>query len=72
MGKILHTQPKTIAFVLMKEEKKGDNEFVHASYFNVTLKDLEKKSDICLFWLPEIPLKEELCFISSKRSLKSE
>lgn len=56
----------------MKEEKKGDNEFVHASYFNVTLKDLEKKSDICLFWLPEIPLKEELCFISSKRSLKSE
>lgn len=38
----------------------------------MTLKDLEKKSDICLFWLPEILLKEELCFISSKRSLKSE
>lgn len=39
----------------------------------MTLKDLEeKKSDRCLVWLPEIPFKEELCFISSKGSLKSE
>lgn len=36
----------------MTEEKKGDNEFVHASYFNVTLKDLEKKvTYVCFGYL---------------------